>query len=96
MLALVEEFVDGMTRRVGELREAYEQQDTQRLRLLAHRLRGTSASYGYADLSVFATTMEKQIAADSTDEFPAWIETIQRFQRAATRGLKASQSAAAN
>ena len=66
---LVEEFVGGLSQRLAEFKQAFEELDWDRLRALAHRLKGASGSYGYPDVSRLAMRMEANFKVHRGDEF---------------------------
>ncbi len=84
---VVEEFVHGLGERIEELRTAYAQLDWERLRTLAHRLKGAGGSYGYPALSQLAAQMECAFRAHCADQFNAWIRRLEELSAAARAGL---------
>jgi HPt (histidine-containing phosphotransfer) domain-containing protein len=88
MRDLVEEFVDGLTERVVEFRQAYEQLDWDQLAKLAHQLKGAGGSYGYPDLSQLGASMESEFRAHSADEFPTRMTRLENLINAACKGLQ--------
>jgi HPt (histidine-containing phosphotransfer) domain-containing protein len=85
---LVEEFVDGLSSRFDELRQASRQQDWDRLTLLAHQLKGAGGSYGYADLSDVALKMEQAFRAHSAEQFAGLMAKLEELTAAARAGLQ--------
>lgn len=88
---LVEEFVDGLTSRIDEFQQAYQQLDWDRLTVLAHQLKGAGGSYGYPDLSALAAAMESCFRNHSAEQFSAWMEQLVCLSAAARAGLQDSQ-----
>ncbi|MGD8453545.1 MAG: Hpt domain-containing protein [Phycisphaerae bacterium] len=84
---IVEEFVEGLPRRLEELRQAFAALDWDQLAMLAHRLKGASGSYGYPDLSTLASTMEQGFKGQQADDFEAWLKSFEAYVDAAKRGL---------
>lgn len=85
---LVEEFVEGLSRRLNELRHAFEQQDWDSLTKLAHQLKGAGGSYGYADLSRLAKTMEGAFRIHSAERFEESMAQLEKLIAAARAGLQ--------
>jgi len=88
MYDLVEEFVDGLTGRLAEFRQAYQRLDWDNLTRLAHQLKGAGGSFGYPDLSSLAATMERAFRLHSGNEFASWIKRLERLIGAARAGLQ--------
>jgi len=88
MSDLVEEFVDGLSGRMDALRQAYDQLDWDRLTMLAHQFKGAGGSYGYADLSRLAKTMEDAFRAHSAGQFEEWMTQLGKLIAAARAGLQ--------
>lgn len=84
---IVEEFVNGLDNRLGDLRQAHERLDWEQLTMLAHRLKGASGSYGYPDIGELAATMEREFRAHQADDFATWVEQLGEFVAAARNGL---------
>jgi HPt (histidine-containing phosphotransfer) domain-containing protein len=84
---LVEEFVEGLTGRVAQLRQAYERLDWGTLTTLAHQLKGAGGSYGYSDLSRLCATMEAAFRTHSADQFATWMSQLEQLIAAARAGL---------
>ncbi|MBI5863484.1 MAG: Hpt domain-containing protein, partial [Planctomycetes bacterium] len=55
---IVVEFVDGLSTRIAELNSAHEKLDWERLKTLAHQLKGAGGSYGYPDITTLGAEME--------------------------------------
>lgn len=53
--------------------------DTKRVRMLAHRLRGTGASYGFRELSVAAQQVEDASPAELDGALDALLATLARL-----------------
>jgi len=85
---LVEGFVEGLSRRLNEFRQAFEQHDWDNLARLAHQLKGAGGSYGYADLSRLAKTMEDAFRAHSAGQFEEWMTRLEKLIAAAHAGLQ--------
>jgi HPt (histidine-containing phosphotransfer) domain-containing protein len=85
---LVEEFVEGLSRRLNDFRRAFEQLDWESLARLAHQLKGAGGSYGYADLSRLAKTMEDAFQAHSAGQFDEWMAQFEKLTAAARAGLR--------
>lgn len=87
LIDIVQEFVEGIPERIAELRGAFEANNWETLETLAHRLKGAGGSYGYADISDLAATMERQFKAHCAIEFQSWITQLEHLTQAARRGL---------
>ena len=55
---LIPMFIDELETRVQQLRDAFETQDAQTLREVAHKVRGSAGGYGFPDLTDFAGQVE--------------------------------------
>jgi HPt (histidine-containing phosphotransfer) domain-containing protein len=88
MYDLVEQFVEGLSGRLYELRQAAEQLDWDRLTKLAHQLKGAGGSFGYPDLSGLAASMERHFRAHSIGDLRRWMEQLERLASAARAGLR--------
>lgn len=84
---IVGEFVAGLTKRLNELKLAYEKMDWELLATLAHRLKGAAGSYGYPDISTLCAEMEHQFQAHQAEEFAQWMAQLASFTAAAREGL---------
>lgn len=87
MADIVREFVGGLANRAREMGAALSAQDWDRLRTLAHQLKGAGGSYGYPDLSRLGADMEKTLAGQRGVPFAAWLEELSALIRAAEAGL---------
>lgn len=85
---IVAEFVDGLTERIAELKQAYERLDWELLTSLAHQLKGAGGSYGYPDLSDLGATMEQHFRAGSAGSFTYWLQELEQLTTAARAGLE--------
>ena len=90
MLDLVEEFVNGLTNRADNFRQAHQRLDWDRLTALAHQLKGAGGSYGYPDLSTLGATMESSFRIHSAEQFASWMEQLESLSAAARAGLPSS------
>jgi PAS domain S-box-containing protein len=71
MAQLVERFVSGLDERLAAIKAAAEQQDAQRLKTLAHQLKGAAGGYGFPKISEIAKSLESTAAAlDPSDLAP--------------------------
>lgn len=84
---IVEEFIDGLPTRIEEFRQAFEPPDWEQLKMLAHRLKGASGSYGYPDLSELAAAMEQKFQTQQADEIATWMKLLTDYVAAAKAGL---------
>ncbi|MBA4018682.1 MAG: hypothetical protein C0483_16065 [Pirellula sp.] len=58
MVELVELFLSEIPQRLGAMAEAFEQENWNELRRVAHQWKGAGGSYGYPQLSAFAARVE--------------------------------------
>ena len=65
--AIVIQFVDGLPALLREIRAAWEAREFLELRELAHKLKGTGGTVGFADLTTPSETLQ-QLANDSVEE----------------------------
>jgi HPt (histidine-containing phosphotransfer) domain-containing protein len=77
MAELIEWFVGHLSERTSDLRQAWSSHDIDRISVLAHQMKGSSAGYGFACLGEAAAKLEqaaKQQQAGATGD----LSTIQR------------------
>jgi HPt (histidine-containing phosphotransfer) domain-containing protein len=87
VLDLVIQFVEGLSQRADEFRQAFEQLDWDRLVRIAHQLKGAGGSYGYRDLSRLAREAEDAFRAHSAEHFAEWMVQFEQVIAAARAGL---------
>ncbi len=85
---IVEEFVENLSTRLDELRQAYDKLDWEMLRMYAHRLKGAAGSYGYPDISQLGATMEQCFRSHDATKFDSWIQQLSDLTDAARQGLQ--------
>lgn len=88
LIDVIEQFVDGLSARIGELEQAYQRTDWETLRLIAHQLKGAGGSYGYRDLTELARDMELDFTTHSGERFEDWLEQLRALADAARQGLE--------
>lgn len=64
---LAQYFVDEMPDRVREMSESFESQDWDRLKSVAHQLKGAAGGYGYEGVGAYAAALESSLK-ESTDD----------------------------
>lgn len=87
MADIVTEFVEAIPARIESLREAWREQSWDRLKTLAHQLKGAGGSYGYPDITTLGAAMEQGFKARQAQEFDRWIEELDALMKAARAGL---------
>lgn len=85
---IVFEFVNGLQKRIEELRAAHDAMNWAEMRTLAHRLKGAGGSYGYPDLSACAKALEEQLRAQDVSRCQAALAELERLAAAARAGLE--------
>lgn len=88
MRDLVEEFVTNLSSRASELRAAYGRLEWERLRTLAHQLKGAGGSFGYPDITRLGATMETAFRKQEASQFRAWMEELAGLIEGARAGLE--------
>lgn len=88
MREIVEEFVDGLAERLDDLCKSYETGDWDRLRTIAHQLKGAGGSYGYPQLSDLGRQMETDFIARQGDQFENFAQQLREMTAAARAGLE--------
>ncbi len=58
---LIPMFINDLETRVQELRDAFEAEDLEEVRLVAHKVRGSAGGYGFPDLTDIAGQVEDSI-----------------------------------
>ncbi len=81
---LVSDFVSNIPQRVLSIRNSMEQGDSKQLCTLIHQLKGACGSYGFHEVTPYATTLEGQLRSGATvlslvDTLEAFIETCLRM-----------------
>ena len=76
-VAMVEEFVQGLSRRVAGLSEALNSQDFETFRDLAHQLKSSAGGYGYPGLTAKATELELCAAAAELEPAQAALKELE-------------------
>ena len=85
---IIEEFVDGLSDRIVQLKQAFDELDWSQLKTLAHRLKGAGGSYGYPDISELAAQMEKDFKTHRAGDFDTQIHHLESLAAAAHAGLQ--------
>jgi HPt (histidine-containing phosphotransfer) domain-containing protein len=85
---IVEEFVNGLSDRLGELKSAHEALDWELLRTLAHRLKGAGGSYGYPAISELGKTMEDEFKSHRANDIAGLMKRFEQLIDAAAAGLR--------
>lgn len=85
---LVAEFVYGLDHRIQEIRQAYQQNDWDRLTTLTHQIKGAGGSYGFPSLSALGATMETGAKSRQSDPFADWMQQLAALAAAAKAGLR--------
>ncbi len=62
---LVQEFVDGLSRRTANMEKALADGDFQALKRLAHQLKGSGGGYGYPALTALSAALERQALSEA-------------------------------
>lgn len=84
MKELLEQFVSEMPSRIAELASAWSEERREQLRILAHRLKGSGASYGYPSVGQAAGALESGLKDAERDleslrsEFDALVDLCSR------------------
>jgi len=76
MLELVQMYVDMLPERLAAMREALEHSDLQQLQQLAHQLKGSGGSHGFAILSEKAALLESACKAEALQQAQGCLEEI--------------------
>lgn len=87
MRDLVEEFITGLEERAGEFAAAFADREWDRLRVLAHQLKGAGGSYGYPEFSALGATMETAFRNHAGDGFEQWMRELGELVAAARAAL---------
>ena len=62
---VVQDFVDGLDKRVADMAAALADGDFQTLKHLAHQLKGSGGGYGYPALTELAADLERQALSEA-------------------------------
>jgi CheY-like chemotaxis protein/HPt (histidine-containing phosphotransfer) domain-containing protein len=83
---ILAEFVGRLPERLEEMRQAVGSGQWDSLRQLAHQLKGSGGSYGYACLTDTARELEKHARGEDAEEAAKALETLERLCHAVRRG----------
>lgn len=85
---LVEMFVDEMEDRIQSLRGAFDAGDLDKLRTLAHQLKGAAGSYGFGTITDAAFAVESSVRRQlSTPQIEHELESLLSLCRRARAGV---------
>jgi PAS domain S-box-containing protein len=85
----LERYLAGLGRTLDQLRVALETADAAELESLTHRLHGTGASFGFADISYVAADCENTLrSGGSVDDIRTRVEELADLLAAALRGAR--------
>lgn len=76
MIDLVEEFVNELPQRLSSLQRAFESQQIEEVRSLAHQLKGAGGGHGYQILTEKAGILEKQAVDGDLEAIKSGIEDL--------------------
>jgi HPt (histidine-containing phosphotransfer) domain-containing protein len=76
LLELVEMFVAQLPERLSSMQEAFGQADLKRLRQLAHQLKGSGGSHGFAVLTRRAAELEEACKAQAIEKAQAGLQEL--------------------
>ena len=85
---LIEEFLPDAARRVGEIRDAIDASDLERVRDEAHALKSSSAHVGARQLSQLAAALEARAREDALDRARVLAEELAETHAAAAKALE--------
>lgn len=87
-LPLLEMFVDELDDRIAAIRTQFDQSQGDRVRELAHQLKGAGGGYGYPQITEAAKALEDVLKADGpVAEVKAKIDQLDQVCQAAKRGM---------
>ncbi|HRX84268.1 MAG TPA: Hpt domain-containing protein [Phycisphaerae bacterium] len=76
---LVQEFIEGLKVRVGEISRAIETQDYVALRSLAHQLKGSAGGFGYPTITDQAAQLERHALGEEIEAIQADLRTLENM-----------------
>jgi CheY-like chemotaxis protein/HPt (histidine-containing phosphotransfer) domain-containing protein len=82
---IVEQFVDGLEPMIEELHHAWQNRNFEELTSLAHRLKGTGGTVGFADFTAPAERLQRQAEANAEDEIEDLLATLSDLSAAVQR-----------
>lgn len=74
---LVEEFVDGLAKRVSDMSTALQENNLDDLKRFAHQLKGAGGGHGYPVLTEVSAQLEKSAADNELDKCRQSIDELQ-------------------
>jgi signal transduction histidine kinase/ActR/RegA family two-component response regulator len=91
---LIQEYIARLPSLIGDVAEAAEQKDWQRVRFVAHKIRGTGGGYGFQELTDTAAKLGFQLENGNFHEVRELIGELQSLCRRITAGAQTGHSQA--
>ena len=88
LLTIVEQFVRSLPERIEAIQYALREQSFERVARLAHQLKGSGGSHGYADLTRQAGATERAAHAHTIDELTAKVGELSSLVARIQAGLQ--------
>ncbi len=76
---LVAQFLDSCHKDLARLRAALAASDYDRARRLGHQMKGTGSPYGFPDVTLIGSAIERAAAAGSTIELASQIQLLETY-----------------
>ena len=76
---VVPSYLDKRRKEISQFRQALADQDFDSIRMLGHKLKGTGAGYGFAELTSIGTEIEKSALTRNVLDLLASLETLARY-----------------
>ena len=76
---IVELFVESLPNRLQSMTEAYEKNDLECIRKLAHQLKGSGGGHGYPSLTEVAASLEKNCIEKAVEEVKEGIDSLSQL-----------------
>lgn len=94
MAELIEYFLDELDSRAVELTEAWKSSDAEKLRTMAHQLKGAAEGYGYPSITEAARELEQSMHEQEAEmsALTEQVEALVQLCRQATAGRPTGES----
>jgi HPt (histidine-containing phosphotransfer) domain-containing protein len=76
---VVPSYLDKRRKEISQFRQALADQDFDSIRMLGHKLKGTGAGYGFAELTSIGAAIEKSALTRNVFDLLASVEHLTRY-----------------
>jgi HPt (histidine-containing phosphotransfer) domain-containing protein len=90
---LVPDYLAARKEEVGKMMELLAASDFERLRVLSHSLKGSGASFGFAELTRIGGTLERYAEASDAESFARELASLKNYLEQTDRAPEANKDA---